>query len=234
MAREIAYAFHGGGLAVGCVFLEESYKKTVAGFVAIDRNVPLGDLRVNPQLVSEEDYRESLERVVHSGRIFLYNHFGSLESDNLLSKLRYFAVGLQVDFIFLDHISIAISGTESSREGERKDIDKLMTRLREMIEQTGVGVIAVCHLTKPDGTPHEEGGRVRLDHLRGSGTLKQIPDNIVAIERDQQGEDPRAGTVRVLKNREFGDVGPADDIRYNPKTGRMLPEGIFGDVDDTF
>lgn len=230
LARELAYHFHEKhGLAIGLVFLEESYRKTVTGLVAIDNNVPLGQLRRDPSLIPEDKYRASIDKLVHSGRTYLYNHFGSLESENLLQKLRYFAVGLQVDFIFLDHISIAISGTESSREGERKDIDKLMTRLREMIEQTGVGIVAICHLTKSDGTPHEEGGRVRLDHLRGSGTLKQIPDNIVAIERDQQGDDPRLAQLRVLKNREFGEVGPCDEIRYDPKTGRMLPEGVFFD-----
>ncbi len=232
LVREIAKHFNDAGLATGNIFLEESFRKTVQGFIAIDRNVALGDLRQNPELITEADYRASLERVIHNGRIFFYNHFGSLESDNLLAKMRYFAVGLQVDFIFLDHISIAISGTESSREGERKDIDRLMTRLRELIEQTGVGVVAICHLVKKDGTPHEEGGRVTLDHLRGSGTLKQIPDNIIAIERDQQGDDPDVATLRVLKNREFGDLGEADTIRYSKRTGRLLPENLFEENGD--
>lgn len=224
IVREIGAHFTKKGMSIGNVFLEESYTKTAQGYVAIDCNVPLGELRFNPKLLPKKKYEESLKRMVANGKTYFYNHFGSLGSENLLSKLHYFATGLSVDFILLDHISIVVSGMESSREGERKDIDLLMTKLRQLIEQTGVGVIAIAHLAKTDGKPHEEGGRVTLNDLRGSGTLKQIPDNIIALERDQQGDEPDVSHIRVLKNREFGELGEADRLRYDHKTGRLLPE----------
>jgi twinkle protein len=223
VVREIGAHFIKAGLRVGNIFLEESYKKTAQAYVAIDQNVHLGDLRQDPKILDASKWEDSMRLMIQNGRTFFYNHFGSLESDNLLAKLHYFATGLEVDFILLDHISIVVSGMESSREGERKDIDLLMTKLRQLIEQTGVGVIAIAHLAKTSGTPHEEGGRVTLNDLRGSGTLKQIPDNIVAVERDQQGEDPNVSTLRVLKNREFSELGVADELRYNRDTGRLLP-----------
>jgi twinkle protein len=140
----------------------------------------------------------------------------------LLSKLRYLAVGCKCDFIILDHISIVVSGQESSSEGERKDIDILMTNLRSLVENTGVGVIAIVHLSKPPGVSHEEGGRVTLSHLRGSGSLKQLPDNVVAMERDQQSDTKSdESTIRVLKNREFGELGLADTVVYDRETGRL-------------
>lgn len=231
MVREIGY--HLAMVekqSIGNVFLEESYKKTAQAYVAIDRNIPLGDLRSNPALLTPVDYAESLARTVH--RMHFYNHFGSLESENLLSKLRYMAVSLKVDFILLDHISIVVSGQESSKEGERKDIDRLMTHLRSLIEETGVGVIAISHLSKAEGTSHEEGGRVTLNHLRGSGTLKQIPDSIVALERDQQGETPDEADVRVLKNREYGDLGIACRVKYDTKTGRLREQGAFDESEE--
>jgi twinkle protein len=116
-----------------------------------------------------------------------------------------------------------ISGQESSGEGERKDIDRLMTKLRQLAEKTGVGIIAIVHLRQPEGKPHEEGGRVTLSQLRGSGSLKQLSDNVVAIERNQQGSDPNQSVIRVLKCREFGETGVTDVITYNPITGRLLP-----------
>lgn len=223
LAREIAAHMIQSGLSTGNVYLEESYTKTAQGYIAIDQNVQLGRLRCSPELITPEKYAESFARMIANGRTYFYNHFGSLASDNLLAKLHYFATGLDVDFIFLDHISIVVSGQESSREGERKDIDILMTKLRQLIEQTGVGVVAICHLKMVDGTPHEEGGRVTLSHLRGSGTLKQLSDNIIALERDQQGDDPDESLIRVLKCREFGKLGPADTLKYNHETGRLLP-----------
>lgn len=224
IVREIGAHFIKMGLSVGNVFLEESYTKTAQAYIAIDTDTPLGTIRENPEVLMNERYIESFNKMVKNGKTYFYNHFGSLESDNLLSRLNYFASGCGVDFILLDHISIVVSGQESSREGERKDIDILMTRLRQLVEKTGVGVIAIAHLAKKhEGRSHEEGGRVTLNDLRGSASLKQLPDNIIGVERNQQDEEHAdVSTIRILKNREFGDTGPCGKVVYVRDTGRLL------------
>lgn len=223
LARELGYALHQThGLRVGNVFLEESNKKTAQGYIAIDNNVPLGKLRANPALLTKDQWQASYDKLLKKG-LFFYDHFGSLDSARLLSKLRYMATALKCDFIILDHISIVVSGQEGSGEGERRDIDMLMTKLRQLVEETGVGVIAIVHLKQPEGKPHEEGGRVTLSQLRGSGSLKQLSDGVLALERDQQGENSAVCTARLLKNREFGDTGEIDHIEYDKATGRMNP-----------
>jgi len=225
-ARELAYGLHQDhGLTIGNIYLEENVEKTAQAYVALDNNVKLGSLRANPELLSEAQWDTSLTNVVHK-RMFFYDHFGSLASERLLSKMRYMRTILGVNFIVLDHISIVISGQESSSEGERRDIDRLMTSLRSLIEETGVGVVGIVHLKQPEGKAHEEGGRVTLSHLRGSGALKQLSDNVVALERDQQSEDEddqNQSDIRVLKCRETGLVGIADTIKYDHDTGRLLP-----------
>lgn len=222
LARELAYELHQRhGLKVANIYLEESKEKTAQGYIAIHNNVPLGRLRADPTILSDEQWDKTLADVIHE-RMWFYDHFGSLDSDHLLSKLEYLAVGCEVDFIILDHISIVISGNESSSEGERKDIDRFMTNLRSIVERTGVGVIAICHLKQPEGKPHEEGGRVTLSQLRGSGSLKQIPDTIIALERDQQDRhNKNLCLVRLLKNREHGELGEADTLEYATETGRL-------------
>ena len=231
MVREMGHYLHEvHGCYIGNVFLEENNVKTAQAYVAIDNNVPLGRLRFDPALLTEEQWRVSLDRVVHKGMWF-YNHFGSLESKNLIGKLRYLATVKKVDFILLDHISIVTSGMESSSEGERKDIDILMTRLRQLVEETGVGVNAIVHLKRVIGKNFNEGDQVSLSDLRGSGSLEQLPDNVVAIERDQQGKEGKEPstkmTLRVLKCRETGETGRADILNYNRQTGRIE---LAGDV----
>ena len=223
LAREMAYHLHQKhGMTIGNVFLEESSTKTAQGFIAIHNSVPLGNLREKPDIIDQGAWERSLREVVQE-RMYFYEHFGSLDSSNLLSKLRYLAVGCHCDFIVLDHISIVISGQEGSGEGERKDIDRLMTDLRSLVENTGVGIIAIVHLSKPQGTAHEEGGRVTLSHLRGSGSLKQLSDNVIAMERDQQGDNSDEALIRLLKCREFGELGECDTVSYSRETGRLLP-----------
>lgn len=223
LAREIAYGLHQDHtLTIGNIYLEENLKKTAQGYVAIHNDVPLGKLRKNPDLITPDAWASTLKDVVHQ-RMFFYDHFGSMEADSLLAKIRYMRVALGCNFIVLDHISIVVSGAEGSGEGERRDIDKLMTKLRSLVEETGVGIIAIVHLKQPEGKPHEEGGRVTLSQLRGSGALKQLSDNVIALERDQQGENRDVSISRVLKCREFGETGEADYILYDRETGRLLP-----------
>jgi twinkle protein len=231
-AREIAYGLHQDyGLTIGNVYLEESKEKTAQGYVAIDNNVPLGLLRKDPSILTDEEWDKSLNDVIHKGMYF-YDHFGSLDSDHLISKLRYLRISCGCNFVILDHISIVVSGQESSSEGERKDIDRLMTKLRSLVEQTGLGIIAIVHLRQPEGKPHEEGGRVTLSQLRGSGSLKQLSDNVIALERNQQGNKSDLARCRVLKCREFGETGVADNILYNRITGRFLADNNERYVDE--
>jgi twinkle protein len=221
LARELAYHLHQMHNArIGNVFLEEGNTKTAQGYVAIHNNVPLGKLRFDPDLLTEDQWRVSLDAVVRE-RMWFYDHFGSLDGKNLLTKLRYMATVCKVDFIILDHISIVTSGIESSSEGERKDIDILMTRLRSLVEETGIGIIAIVHL-KRTGKNFNEGGQVSLSDLRGSASLEQLSDNVLALERNQQ--DPENATkmlLRILKCRELGETGEADMLNYDRKTGRI-------------
>lgn len=225
-AREVAFHLHQKhGLSIANVYLEETKEETAKGYIALHQNVPMGDIIVNPKILSDEQWDASMAAVMKE-RMFFFDHFGSLDSKVLLDKLTYLAVVLGVDFIVLDHISIVISGNTSSSEGERRDIDVLMTALKTLTVKTGVGILAIVHLNQPDGKAHEEGGRVTLSNLRGSGALKQLSNNVIALERDQQGENSNDSLARLLKNRLFGTVGPADTLTYCEKTGRLNQSAV--------
>lgn len=230
LARELGYhltAQH--SVKVGWIMLEESLVISGQGLVAIDRNVPVGDLMLEPDLLSEEEWAESKARVVDPNAF--YDAWGSSDVDNIISKCRYFAVGSGCKFIVLDHISMVVSGMQTN--DERKTIDLLMTRLRQVCEQTGAGIIAVVHLKRNYGKDSfNEGGRVSLTDLRGSASIEQLSDFVVALERDQQSEDDDTlSTVRILKNRIFGRVGQCGYARYDYDTGRLHNVGEF-DLDD--
>ena len=116
-----------------------------------------------------------------------------------------------------------MSGNATSNE--RQSIDELMTRLRtEVVQQTGCSLHVVSHLTRPDGKPLEEGAKVTLSLLRGSGSIAQLSDAVVAVERNTQDEEPSKRdllTLRVLKDRLTGSSGVATLLQFNRQTGRM-------------
>lgn len=171
--------------------------------------------------LQDEELREG-KKVLDNLPLYMYDHFGSIDSDELLNKLEYMVTGLGCTRVYLDHISIVISGREAV--DERKDIDVLMTNLRSFVERTKCHLDAVCHLRKTDKTPFEEGGQVSLRDLRGSGSLAQLSDIVLGYERNQQNPDPDTAStilVRVLKDRFGGNTGPKLALRYNRETCRL-------------
>ena len=229
LAREIMYCFNKDyKLRLGHIFLEEQFVKTSQSYIAIDNNTPLAQIRVNPACVPRAKFEKSRKELIANDRTFFLKHFGSLSSDTLIDYLMYMGVAEECNFILLDHISMVISGQQNSKNGERKDIDILMTKLAAFCEDTGVSVMAVVHLKRPQNGCFNDGQQVSLAHLRGSAAIEQLSHNIIAIEGDQHGDNPNHRQVRVLKNREWGNVGEADTLSYNPDTGRLLtlPEGL--------
>lgn len=224
--RELEYYFgvHRGELC-GIVALEESTRKTGLELMSIHLH---RRLILNPECADEDERSRAFAETVGNGNFFLYDHFGSLDSSNLLSKLRYMIVSLGCKRIFLDHISIVVSGMDADEDGgERKAIDKLMTNLRSLVEETGATMFVVSHLKRPEKKGHEEGAQVSLSQLRGSGAIAQLSDMVIGLERNQQGDNPNVLTLRVLKNRFCGDTGISGYLEYDPETGRLkdCPQG---------
>jgi len=212
---------------LGYIALEESIERTANSIIGLDMNklLHLEPIEVN------DDYRKSFEKTVGSGRVFFYDHWGSLESDNLLSHIRYMAKALGVEFLFLDHLSIVVSGLDSG--DERRIIDNTMTKLRALVEECKIGLILVSHLKRPEGRGHENGAETSLAQLRGSASIAQLSDIVCGLERDQQNPETRNITnVRVLKNRFSGETGLAATLRYSSITGR-LTESELSDEEDT-
>ncbi len=217
---------------VSHIFLEENQKQTLQSYIAMHCNVRTFQFAENPNIVSRQQFLEAVKLLNNRQNIFL-DHFGSLDSNKLLQKLEYLAS--KSDVIILDHISIAISGNTSSREGERKDIDILMTKLRELIAKTGVSVITVSHLTRPQGEGFEEGRPVTLNSFRGSGTLTNVPDVVLSLERDTQNPAERdKTTIRILKNRITGLLGPVivpsgekETLYFVSETGRIVTSAHY-------
>lgn len=207
---------------IGIMALEESKRRTLERYVGMELNKPLHTPK-GRELTTNEEIETAFEKSVDGDNLWFYDHFGSTQVENLLNKIRYMIKALEINFLILDHISIVVSGL-SGDEGERKTIDILMTALRSLIEETGIGVLAVVHLKRPEkGKSWNEGRQVSLTDLRGSASLEQLSDVVVALERNQQDESKKNySQIRVLKSRLIGDIGLCDTLEYSHETGRLL------------
>ena len=207
---------------IGIIALEESVDRTRRGILAVEANDRLHLNEVFSKYPKQE-IKKYFDKTLGSGRVFIYDHFGSLEMEDLLNRVRYMVQGLDCSVIFIDHLSILVSGLDIA--DERKAIDRTMTMLRQITEETGCSIHLVTHLRRlGSDRSHEEGVEVNLGHLRGSHGIAQISDTVISLERNTQSDDPiesNTTTLRVLKCRYTGDVGICDKLFYDKKTGRL-------------
>ena len=204
---------------LGLLMLEENPIVTSKGIMSIEANQRLHLPDVH---ISKEEWKKHFDATTGSGRVFLFDHFGSNTIDNIISRVRYLAKGLDCKYIIIDHVSIIVS--DQSHGDERKALDEIMTRLRTLVQETGIAMIVVSHLKRPDGKGHEEGAVTSLSQLRGSASIGQLSDMVIGLERDAQHDDPEirhTTRVRVLKNRFSGITGPCCDLKYDMDTGRL-------------
>ena len=217
------------GERVGYVALEESNRRTALGLMssALGKAYHLGEY-------TREELTQAYEATLASWNLFLFDGFGSFDPDIIYNRIEYLASGFDTKIIFLDHLSILLSGLDGD---ERRMIDTTMTKLRSLVERTGITLFLVSHLKRTQSdVNHEEGARVTLGQLRGSAAIAQLSDACIALERDQQaGPADNATTVRVLKNRYSGEVGVATRLTYDLETCKFhetKPEPEFDPTTD--
>jgi twinkle protein len=246
--RELSYHHLRQGRSVGMIMLEESPEETMDDMISLIINKPvrkirstrmmnelldqMGEQKIDMDIIddlSDEEYAKAKRELGETG-LYIYDHLGNNAMANLMARMEYMAVSLGVDVIMLDHITAAAAGLMNTSnkdiEGggsERLIIDAMMRDMRSLCVRTGVHIDVVSQLKKTDKA-FEEGSRITMQDLRGSGALASVPNTVVALERDRQAPDARQAnttTVRVLKNRLDGRAGVASAIYFNHESGRM-------------
>lgn len=197
--------------------------------IHIGKRLNLPDVR---EYVADADYWKGFDETFGAvdadgnSRLNVYDAFGSLDETDLYNKVRYFATGLGCKVIWIDHLSILVSDLGSESQDERRAIDSIMHNLKMLTQELGVYIGLISHLKKaPQGRSFEEGYVPSSDDLRGSGSIKQLSNNVYAISRNQQEEDDRArntSLLTVLKCRYTGRTGRADYLYFDEHTGRMV------------
>lgn len=231
IARHIAHHVHmSHGLPVGMLMLEEDKDDTIDGLLGIQMG---RNILMDPNLCTDTEHEEAIKAMgfdTSEGAVAIYDHFGSTDVDNICSRISFMARALGRKLVVLDHISIMVSGNEST--DERKAIDVAMTKLKTVAQAEKIRIIAVCHLTRPKGDKgHEDGAEVRAGQARGSHAIIQLANVVLGVQKDPDDPTSDVVDVYVLKNRKSGQRTFAARLRFNRETGILTQ--IAGPEDTT-
>jgi twinkle protein len=220
------------GQSVGVIMLEESPEDTINELCGLLVGKPVRRIlsqrrlkAVKPELsfsiidnLTDEELKGA-RKWLSSQSLYTYKHHGTLDSKNLVGKIRHMIVGCGCRHVYLDHISLVVAGGGGD---ERQDIDALMKSLVSLKDETGAVFTVVSQFSTPDGKAYEEGAATHLNSFRGSRSMGQAATVAIGLERNQQAETDEERslvTIRSLKARRSGYTGVMCRKYYNTTTG---------------
>ena len=214
---------------VAIIRLEEDEEESVNSLYAEELGVDAKAFVADPeQFLTEEEHMEIHNRWIAEDKIKIFDHFGSIPTDQLIQKLKQMVFLDGCKWIILDHLSMVISGLKS--DNERRDLDNIMTELAAFCKQYDVFILSISHMKRKElQLPKDKDGNllpfwypVRKEDLRGSAALEQLSWVVLGVEPEELPDRSR-GRVRlvVLKNRPHKKLGIADTLIMDEKTGKF-------------
>jgi len=199
---------------IGCVFLEADVGETVEKLLSVYMGTNISD-------VTQEErdynlYREKYNELSKSEKLHILDHQGALGADELFAKMQYLVKGLDCDIIILDPLQAAVTSNDNGI------IDEFMDKCLKLAKNTGVSIIIVSHMRKPNAKDAHDVGEY---DLKGSGSINQIAFNTILLSRDKMTEDEYARNctqVQLVKCRRTGRTGVAGWLYYENKTSRLV------------
>lgn len=187
---------------IGILHLEENKARTLKGYVNYEIKQPV---HLPEFALSKEDLKKHLRSAtVRDERLHVYSHFGSDDPDVILSTIRFMAGACGCKYIFLDHITMVVSGLQG--DDERRALDYISTRAAMMVEELDFTLFMISHV-------NDEG------KTRGSRNIGKVADLRIDMFRDLTAENDivrNTTHLTISKNRYAGKTGPAGKLYFNP------------------
>lgn len=208
---------------MGIIHLEQSQKRSIQGL--LNYEFPAATNLPDSGVSSDDQLAAYTKLVGKEGRVHFYSHFGSDDPDVILDVIRYLVAVCGCKFVFLDHITMLVTGFEG--DDERRKLDYLSTRMAMLTRELGFTLFLVSHV-------NDEG------KTRGSRNISKVADLIVHLERDNESEsyDVRHTTKLLIKgNRDIASSGPAGYLWFDDKTYTLhekTPEDVLVDTELAF
>ena len=214
---------------IGCFMVEDSIDETLRKVVSVHtgNNIQL----LKPSDIDVDDVMSHAMDIGFGSKVQLYNDGGgSIDIDEMFSKIRYFIKGLGCSVILVDPLHTAIKNLSN------ENIEEVMDRFIKLCKETKACVILSTHTRKPDDGSHPH--KISEYDVKGSGAIPQACHNNILFSRDKLSEndyEKNSIRIRVPKLRRTGQTGEAGWTHFNTVTGRLEegenPDHKAGDGD---
>ena len=200
---------------IGCFMVEDNIDETIRKVVSVHtgKNLQL----ITPKDLNVDVIMKQALDIGFASQIQLHNDGGgSIDIDEMFSKIRYFIKGLGCTVILVDPLHTAIKNLSN------ENIEEVMDRFIKICKETKVAVILSTHTRKPDDGSHPH--KISEYDVKGSGAIPQACHTNILFSRDKLAEDEytkNSTRIRVPKLRRTGQTGEAGWAYFNPDFSRL-------------
>lgn len=198
-------------IKIGVIHLEEDKATTIRGVAAYESGIPYN---IPDTGASEAEILASYKRAVgdREDRLYIYTMFGGDEPDEVLESIRFLVSKGGCDVIFLDHITMLVTGSEN--DDERRKLDYISTKLKKMAKELKFCLVMISHVNDDGKT-------------RGSRNITKVANTVIHMTRDLQAVDElerNTTTLKIEKARQAGSrTGPGGRFIYDAGTCQLKP-----------
>jgi twinkle protein len=189
---------------IGIVHLEETKQRTIQGLAGYELKAPV---HLPDAPYSVEDVLGAYEALAkRDERIHTINYFEDDDPKAALDLIRFLVVKCGCKIVFLDHITMLVTGLED--DDERRRLDYISTKLAKMTKELDFCLVLISHVNDDGKT-------------RGSRNISKIATVRIDLSRDHlaANEHERNRTyLTVSKNRFGSTTGPAGSLYFDPRT----------------
>lgn len=225
--RELqAHLIKAHGFPVGVFSLEEDVSRTLKGLAGKMDNIMYHRPDVD---YPEDQLRASLDKL--KGKVFMFDHLGVKDWDDISRAIRYLVVGEGVKDIFIDPLTALVAHLTSAEANDQ--LNSMMSELAGMVHELDFTCYWFGHLKVPDGKPHEAGGEALESQLHGSKAMMKWTSLILMLEGnkspDLPEEERNTRYLIIRKDRDWGNVAKIP-LFYNKVTGSLseIAQGKMG------
>lgn len=200
-------------LRIGMVHLEEDKSTTIKGIATYELGIPCN---LPDAGVSETDVFNAYKKAVgnNEDRLYIYTMFGGDDPDDVLESIRFLVTKGGVDVVFLDHITMLVTGNEN--DDERRKLDYISTKMKKMAKELRFCLVIISHVNDDGKT-------------RGSRNITKVANTVIHMSRDLTSTDELTRNTLVLtieKARLTGRTGPGGRYFFDTSsyTLKELPD----------
>ena len=206
LVREIMHhILHTTEHKIGTIFLEGLPREHALGMLSLEADIPFH----LPDAEYTDKDMDDAKAKLPTERLCFYKRQGVVDIDEIISLVRYYIRAMGCKVIVLDNLMSLVSDHPSDEE--RSLLNKTITRLVKLAEDTETFIVLVAHLN-------------RQDQIHGTSLLEKQANMVLKIRRDKMAEtdDERNTTeIFVTENRFSGETGLTCALKYDKITGRL-------------